>query len=252
MLRLTDSRVIATDTTTRRKLASSVRRIGERVGVFLFGAADTHIHVGTLGDRKTAGIAAGRISASIGRAVQLPVRFAPSTVKKITDQRHLVNVVGYVLRQEQHHGTNADPFHEASCLPDVLGMRIGAPWLRSRLLGVAPRLDPMELAHNLPRLSPAKAVTAEALPLLGDAAAAAICEPTLSGRKPSITHARAAAIRVALELDLGTLSAISSALGIDRATTWRLRRASIDDELKDAIELQLRMRISRAEDRHVA
>jgi hypothetical protein len=198
--------------------------------------------MGALGDRKTAGAAAARISNGIGRSLHLPVGFSPSTVRRISDQRHLLNVVDYFFRQEQHHGTDADPFHEASSLPDVLGARVGAPWLRARLLNIAPRLDLSELARYLPTPVMLEAVNAEALSLLHDAAAAAIGEPTLVGRKRSITHARAAAIRVARELGLGSFSDISHALAIDRKTTWRLSRRPCEDDILRAVELQLRLR----------
>lgn len=244
ILRLADSRVIATNPHELRILSASIRRVGEPVGLFLYRAADTHLHVGMRGGRVLAGECARRVEIGLQRSLDLGVPFAPSYLKPIVDQRHLMNLPSYVFDQERHHGTNADPLHDGSSLPDLLGARIGASWQRRRLLEVAPRITDEMLWRHLPDPGDATPGGCEALPWLRDAAAAATCLPDLSDFSKPCRAARASAVRIALRLEMGSHAAIGDALGVTRKSVWALRQLPADVRLEQAIELQLRLRVA--------
>lgn len=244
--RLEDWRVIARVSAERRKLSASIRRVGEGVGVFLHRAADNHVHVAAHDDGTSPIEAARRLAIGMRRALRLPTPVV-TKVKPIDDQRHLYNLPGYFFSQEAHHGTVLDPFHDASCLPDLVGARVGASWMRSRLLAVAPRIDIRELSSHLPTLAALDAVRERGLELLADAAAAAVCRHRLTGRDRVAVAARTAAIHVASELGLGSLNDSADVLGISRSTAWRRLGEISDLSLRVAIRLQLGMRVGRGD-----
>lgn len=215
-LRLADSRVIATRASDRRALSASIRRVGEPVGLCIYRAVDTHLHLVMCGARVLAGECARRIEIGLQRSLDLRVPFAPSHLKPIEDQRHLMNLPSYLFNQESHHGTNTDPLHDASSLPDLLGARVGACWQRARLLEIAPRITDEMLWRHFPDFDTSVTLGEEALPFLMQAAAAATCLPDLSPVARTSRLARAAAIRVALHQRMGTHATIADALGITR------------------------------------
>jgi hypothetical protein len=124
MLRLEDDRVIATSTAARRKITRSILRVGRPFGLVAFRAADTHVHLQALCDLRAAGQLGRRAAIALRRSLALPVRFKPCHVKPINDQAHLYRAFHYILRQDDHHDLNVDTYHEASNLPDLLGMRL--------------------------------------------------------------------------------------------------------------------------------
>ena len=71
VLRPEQEQVLCADAAARRTFSGVVRRVGRKRGVFVFNAADTHAHVGTSGDRDTAGRLAHALEVSLGPALGL-------------------------------------------------------------------------------------------------------------------------------------------------------------------------------------
>jgi hypothetical protein len=153
-IRLTDARPIATSAAARRILSHCIYRNASSRGLSGFRAADTHVHLLLAGERKLARAAARCVELSLQAALRPGVHFERARVRTIRDQNHLRNTLAYLFRQEQHHRLDLDPFHDASSLPEMLGMRVlddainwRATVLRARAL--VPRLQRSDLLRLL-------------------------------------------------------------------------------------------------------
>ena len=124
VLRLVDNRVIATTDAERRIVANTVIQQAQQDRLLAFGLVDTHLHAENAEDWHRCGQLAQRIGTSLKQSLQLPVCFAPVHREPISSQGHLYISFYYDLRQQDHHGVVTDPYHEASNLPDLLGLRL--------------------------------------------------------------------------------------------------------------------------------
>lgn len=233
VLRAADSRVLAPSIGERRVLARTVLRIGMPRGLLAFGAADTHLHVLVLGDRATAGRTAQAIGAALTWGKGREVGSSPAAVSEVRDQWHLESTFHYVLGQGMHHGVGTDPLLEATSLPDLLGLRVIAPGLISRVREILPRTSRERL---LGHLGVAELGPAVDLPLLLESAAAVVCLPDLNGCGRDAIAARRAALHVAgphFGRDL---------LGESERTERRLRSGTVDPTLLSAVKLQMGLR----------
>jgi hypothetical protein len=236
--RLEDDRVLVRDTGQRRIYADTVLRIGRDAGLFCFGLPDTHSHAGVECDRSTAGRFAQRLAVGLRQNLGLVVSFGPVRVREIRDQGHLGNAFSYILAQASHHGVDADPWLEATAVPDLLGLRVIGGYLRPRVRALLPRIRRADL---LAKLAIKDLDAGGALDDLGDAAAAIIAVPVLIGRAPGIIDARRAAIAVARGQGADT-ARIAELLGISaRAVRWLEGTAARPDHVR-AIGLQLGLR----------
>ena len=145
MLRLADDRVLTPTTAASRAFARAVLDIGEAGGLLAFRAADTHAHVVLLGDRDAAGQIGRRLEVRLRWALDLPVPFSPLHIRSIASQAHLHNAFRYVLAQDLRHGTGHDPLHEASALPDLLGLRPRGTFLAAEVRAHLPRVQRADL-----------------------------------------------------------------------------------------------------------
>ena len=233
MLKLRDRRVIAPTVEARRRLARSVLLRGDEFGLLAFRAADSHVHLLALCDREAAG--------EYGRRVELSLRqpspFLPAHVKPIGDQRYLETCFDYILDQERHHEIDLDPRHEASALPDLLGLRVVAPQIMHRVRSYLPRIKRRALLEHL------GAPDLDGPPVswhgLAEASAAALGLPSLSGRSADQVAARVAAVHATAALGP---SATARLLGTSRMTVHRLRRREPRPDLIRALLRQLRLR----------
>lgn len=236
-MRLSDQRGIAREPGRLRLASRLLFEHGRARGLVAFRIADTHAHALVSTSREHAGRFAQCAESSLRQRLALPVGFEPARIRPLANEAHLRNAVKYLLRQESHHGTDFDPAHDGSSLPDFLGMRhIGGDAALARLRDLLPRLTQAELLGwaSLPRL-----LDAEPDPLLvGDAAAAAFGLPDVRG--PSDTHhlARLAAAH-AVQLPSDGLARI---LGVCRRGVQRYRRTPIAPEIVRAVVLQLHLR----------
>ncbi len=221
MMRLEDGRVIATSSTAYRLAASALLAQGEARGLIAFRVVDSHVHALLLCDREAAGAFARYAGGSLSKRLGLEAPFSPARFEAVRSQSHLVNAFRYVLRQEHRHGVALDPFHDGSSLPELLGLRVVAPWLALRVRAHLPRLSDHELAAlvGLDRLEHAAIATSSRS--VADATAAAFALPAVDApRTPTVVRARRAALHAAPNL---SLAALATALGISRATAYRLR-----------------------------
>jgi hypothetical protein len=239
--RLKDSRVIAPETAARRRVARSFLEIGERFGLLAFRVVLDHAHGEFLCDREQAGQAAQAIGASITLALGLPAGFNVTYLTPIRDQRHLDATFAYILGNDRKHGTTADPLHDASVVPDLVGLRALGTGVRDRVAAHLPgRLEEareaLGVASLAPRFSPGH---------LADAAAAAVGLATLKGRSEAAVLARAAAVQVAGER-LRT-EVLAGLLGCDPSTVRKLRDRPVDRELVTAVALGMGLRLALGE-----
>ncbi len=121
---LVDRRVIARSVAQRRLLARSVIRIGDEHGLAAFRCSGTHLHYLLFCDRPRAGRFLQRVNESLRRGLGLPVGFSQAYGKAVDSQRYLRTAFSYVVGNTAKHEIDYDPLHEASVLPDLLGMRV--------------------------------------------------------------------------------------------------------------------------------
>lgn len=239
MLRLSDDRILTPTPAAQRAFARAVHAVGAEGGLLAFRAADTHAHVVLLGDRVAAGLIGRRLEVRLRWALDLPAPFSPLHLRPIATQAHLTNAFRYVLAQDQRHGTGHDPFHEASALPDLLGLRPSGAFLAAQVRAHLPRVRRADLIELL-------GADLDAQPrweTLAEAAAAAVAAPDLRADTPERVLARRAAVAVAVEaLDTAQIAEI---LGLSRRAVQRLRAQEAPPALVRAVRLQLSLRAGR-------
>ena len=237
VLRLRDSRVIAPHDGARRRLARAIFAASASSGLLAFRAADTHIHILATCGRREAGQLARRVGTRLKQSLALPVGFAPAHIRPVQSQGHLGRCFWYVLRQEAHHGLVTDPWHEASALPDLLGLRTLAPWVAANVRAVLPRTTRAELLDCLG--APDLHAREPRWDHLAESAAAAAGLAHVAGLTPAAVGARTAAVHA-----VGNLSRaqIGTLLGVAPSTVTRLRRRPCDAALVTAIRRQVELR----------
>jgi hypothetical protein len=250
MLRLADDRVVLPDTAARRVAAAAILDIGRHYGLLAFRAADTHIHMLAACDRRAAGKLAHAVEVALRLRLRLAVPFAPARIKVVADQHHLHNAFGYVLRQAERHDLPIDPFHEASSLPDLVGLRVVAPDLAFRVSAMLPRSRPRQLAIELGLVPCEDAAPfipgVDDLDQLSDSAAAAAAMPALVGRRGRAQAVRRAAVALAEESAVGRRGPsaldLAARLGCSARTVTALRSQPLDQTVLRAVRGQLRLR----------
>lgn len=234
MLRPRVDRVIATSEGGRRALADTLLRASRPFPLLVFRAADTHIHL-LLACAPPAALECGRrIEIGLTQRLQLQPGFNRAHVQPVRDQRHLTNTFRYILKQEERHEVSLDPFHDASALPDLLGLRVIAPELLPRVREWLPRVDVPGLRSLLPAGS--KALDER---ILAVSAAATFGLPRLGGYDARTVAARAAAVQVGRDLPTQRLAEL---LGVSPRSVRRLRQFNVPSLEARAVEAQVRMR----------
>lgn len=233
--RLEDDSVIAGTIEERRMLARAVLELGRPYNLYAFGYPDTHVHLAARIDRAGAGHLARMIESSLKQRLALKAGFVQYKPKPIEDNHHLYRTVRYVLQQVERHGVNTDPRREGSSLPDLLGMRLVGRYTVANLRRWLPRLARPDFLEcmGLTDLAPAD----DQLELLLPAALAAGCRSDLTGRSRAVLDLRRAILEIVGDR-LGTAAA-AELLGINARAIQRLRARPVDDELVQAIRLQL-------------
>jgi hypothetical protein len=236
MLRLVDGRVLAGCVAERRVLARTVLEHGQHAGMLVFRAADTHLHAILVTSRQEAGRFAHAAEVSLRGRLRLPVGFAAGHLVAIRDQAHLLRAFHYVLRQETRHGLEADREHEASSLPDLLGLRLIGAHTIDRVRRHLPRVGRPELVAHLGVASLPEAERPD-LARVAAAAAAGIGDLGDAG-----SDARAGRRAVAHALPGLSVSQISALVGAPARTVQRWRVEPPDTRLVRAVRLQLGLR----------
>jgi hypothetical protein len=147
-----------------------------------------------------------------------------------------------VLEQSTHHGLAWDPLHEASNLPDLLGMRLlgiyTAATVRRRLPRVARQdlLSCMGIGELQPFDGPAELVPPAALVAAG--------LTSLDGKSSEAVGARRAVVQL---LRHHLPAELAGLLGVTDRTVRDLRHRPADPRLVQAIRLQLGLMQHRAQ-----
>ncbi len=243
MMRLADSRVIASSPDRLRQAAISFLTVGRGFPLLSFRVVNTHIHALVLGDHATGGEFARRVEISMQKRLHPEVRFSEVHREPVRDQRHLVSTFWYVLRNAERHRCAVDPLFEASNLPDLLGMRTLGAWTREHAWGAYPRLQVAELRELLP-VQPG--TVPNHLQCLLDATEAAVGLPPgrLRGQapsKPQRGEGRQALIAAA-HLAGGSQQQVADTLQIGRRTVQRMLTTEPREDLTVAVERQLAVR----------
>lgn len=236
-MRLVEDQGIAREPGPLRLAARILYARGEAYGLVGFRIADTHVHVLVATTRERAGRFAQSVGSSLVQRLRLGVSFERSRFKVIRTEAHFANCLRYVMRQEAHHGSDFDPSHDGSSLPEMLGLRdVGAGSVLLRLRRLLPRLVPADLLEwaGLPSFE-----EIEPCPdLLADAAAAAFGLRRLQGRSAAVARARLAAAHAT---SLPTRD-VASVLGVTPRAVQRLRKRPVAPEHVRAVRLQQKLR----------
>jgi len=244
MMRLHDSRVIASDPRELRTIAISFLTVGKPFHLLAFRAADTHIHALVLDDFVGAGEFARRVEISMQRRLRPGVGFSEVHRKRVLDQAHLRNTFNYVLRNPARHDAQMDPLGEASNLPDLMGLRLLGEWTLDLTRAALPRVQVRELVDHLPVRS-AGARVDERLLAESAEAAAGLLPGGLAHRAPSARQGglpREAAIAAVHALPEETVAATARRLALSSRTVERFRTVEPDAALLRATRGQLNLR----------
>jgi len=242
VLRLVDNRVIAPCAEKRRWVARAVLELARGDELLAFGLADTHLHLVAACAREAAGQLARRVEISLVQRLSLDVGFVAAYLKPVDEGRHLYRAFTYVLEQNTHHGLSWDPLHEASNLPDLLGMRLLGIYTAATVRRRLPRVTRNDLLScmGIDELQPLEG-PAELVPAAARAAAGLT---SLNGKSRETVGARRAMVYLLRHLPPAELSA---RLGVTVRTLRDLRRAPADPRLVQAIRLQLGLMQHRTE-----
>jgi hypothetical protein len=243
MCRIVDSRVIAPTTEERRQVSRVVLDKCQRHRLLCFNVPDTHLHMVIAEEESICNELARRIEIAITLQMKLKVGFNRAHPKPILDQQHLFQAFDYVLRQQPHHKLEWDPFHEASNLSDLLGLRVIGQYTATNVRHLLPRIQRSDL---LARLGVDDLIEADGpVELLVPATLAATGRAHLRGRdRETRTIWRT---MLAVVGSSCTLSRLARLLGVHRSTLTRVKELSVDLRLFRAIRLQLGLRLAVAE-----
>ena len=147
MLRLGDDRVIAPSPSERRRWARRLSELAAELPILCWKLADTHLHILVLGELALAQEVVRRLRIWVARTLAPGVPLEVQRTKPLAGQSHLEAAFHYVLGQDAHHGSTADPLQECSALVDILGVRRCCPALPGRVREHMPRLTQIGRAH---------------------------------------------------------------------------------------------------------
>lgn len=236
VIKTIDNRVLAPTVDLRRKLARTVLRISKGKKLLAMRCADTHLHLEPMLSRVEAGELVRHIEIGLHQQLLLPVRFAVPHFEPVDTQSHLIKTFRYILDQDKHHGCNVDPLHDASSLPDLLGLRVLDTDVIANVRSFLPRVNRSML---LSLLGDDLRQPITNWDQLGDAAAAA-CGLSRLTRSPASIQARRAGVLVAGQRL--TAPKIAAELKCSERTVHSLRSQHGEPAYMKAVEQQLHLR----------
>jgi len=227
--------VIAPTAEEKRKLARIVLTIAKDYSLLSFGLADTHLHLQVVASRASCGMLSRRLLNSLRQQLELPSPFEPTYFLSIRDGKHNYNTFRYILNQQHHHGVHTDPLHEASNLPDLLGLRNIGAFSIGHVRRFLPRVSRKMLLDLMGTsdLQPKEGSTEYIL----EAAKRASALSDLSGSSAPALETRRAIVHILRK----TVSnrRIAEFLGVSRRTVLLHAKAAPNLKLITAIEKQM-------------
>jgi hypothetical protein len=215
----------------RRMVARCVLTRAENRGLLAFRACGPDLRLLLVGGRDDARELAHRTKLAILRRLRAhPCTFGPTKIDAIVEQWHLQNAFGAMLRRTDP----ADTHHEASNLPDLLGLRLIGGYTARNVRCHLPRIKRERLLEWFGQADVRPDVS---LDDLADSAAAAICRETLTGNSEDRVAARVALAEVVGDR-LGSRQ-LARLAGMGERTVRRLRALPADVDLVRAIQLQM-------------
>lgn len=239
VVRLLDDRVLVATPAEALALARSMAELAVDWPVLAWRAADTHLHFLVLGHRRGAGELARRVNLRLGQGVKGGLCCEAARLRPVRDQAHLRNSFWYVLRQAEHHGVGSDPWHVASSLPDLLGLRLLEEASAGRVRAHLPRVTRRGLLgvlgwrdEGLPEAVP--------LGLISEAGAAALGRGSWRSRVVLGEEVRAAGVQLALRQ--AGRAEVARGLGLSPTTVRRLAVLPVGGRVRRAVEGQVAWR----------
>lgn len=236
ILRLGDDRVIAPSREARRRFARKMAELSRELPLLAWRLADTHLHAIALGEAAAAELIR-RLRMWFTRVARPGVALEVQRRKPILSQSHLESAFRYVLTQDVHHGVETDLGHEASSLPDTLGLRTICPEVAVRVREHLPRLKREVLLGWLGVAALDEAASADHL---RDAALAAFALDELTQRAEGADARRAAACAGLPAAEVATR------LGISPRSARRLVADGAPPRWTRAVRLQMGLRAALA------
>ena len=235
--RLANYDILAKDMQQLRIVARCVLAQGQPFGLLAFGLADTHLHAEVTCQRPEAGRFARRVALSLRRRLGLEVPFDATWFEPLLRQGHRYNTFHYCMSQEAKHGTAFDLCHEASNLPDLLGLRELGAYTRASVRPLLRRVDRDRLLEHLGVKTLEPAFHPEHLV---ESCCSATCALHLHQRSREGLLARRALVHAAS----GLLSSprLAEILACSEGTVRRLRRQPLPAWLLPAVQLQMDLR----------
>ncbi len=227
--RLVKDRVLARNAQQRRVLAATVLGVGEKANLIAFAAPSDRLVMLFGAERELVSRTCRDTTTALRRKLKLPLPFARAWFEEVDDE-DLRGTTKGVLTQ-----WDADPFREASNLPDLLGARFTGRYTIANANHLLLRRDLLSW-WGLPRLE-----QGTDLGLLPESAAAAMALPALNGRTAQVVDARRAAIQLGRLLGV-THARMGQMLDISERQSKRLAAQRVDPALLKAVELQLGLR----------
>ncbi len=227
-----DSRPLAPTMAARRRLAATVLAVGDAWGLLAFRASGADLVLLAACGRAGAGRLAQATAVALRRTLALP-RLGRATLEPVSHD--LPERLRVVLTDPDRR----DPLHDASALPDLLGLRVLGAGARRRHAALAPGVERADLLALLgvPDLEPSADPA-----FLADGAAAAVGLPDLASNVPLAVAARAAVVAIAGPR-LG-LPAVAGLLGVTRRAAHNFRARGADPTLVEAVRLQSGLRVA--------
>ncbi len=208
-------------------------------GIVAFHLSDTHLHL--LLDSE----APGRVVARL-RLLLPMLGPGAATVTPMQDEQHPMRAFEYILRNDERHGVEPDPWRENTNLPDLLGLRVVHAATIPRVRAHLPRVDAAALRAmaDWPVLVPGRPAAERVRSELADAMCATVAVSSLSVRSVAVTDARAAAASLAVQAGVSR-SAVRELLQVPESTLRRLLERQVPPAFTMALDRQLALRAVR-------
>jgi hypothetical protein len=206
-------------------------------------AADDHFHQVVRCAPERAGLLAGGIVRSLRSIV--PVEVERPHVRPVENRRHLSWLVGYCVKQPEHHGIDVDAaLWSGSCFQDLVGARRLPRYRPDALKEALPRLHLHDVLAMLGleaadlRCTDDDVRQAGAQRVLEAAASAVAAGPALANASALSARAKALAIRVGSAAGLSRRE-LGWVTGLTRQRVAQVLRVDVDAELVVAVRRRL-------------